>query len=149
MNDSCVRVTTGGLVTDVKKRILIVDDMRTLQMILQVYLVGKFYEFAFAATGEAGWEKVRSFAPDLIISDIAMPEVSGIELCRRVRADLRSHQIPVILISSSLGEEEVRSQAMAAGASEVMAKPVDPKLLVELVEKLLELSETGSAASKG
>ena len=119
------------------KRILIVDDMRTLQMVLPVYLVGKFYEFETASSGTEALEKAETFGPDLVISDIQMPDFDGIQLCRVLRRNQRFSKVPIILMSSTLNDVAVRQRAEAAGASALLTKPIDPTALAEAVQRLM------------
>jgi CheY-like chemotaxis protein len=87
-----------------------------------MYLGIEGYDVAIAADGEAGLAEVEKQRPDLIILDIMMPGIDGVETCRRLRADPGSADIPVLMFSALSGDEDVE-RARLAGANHLITKP--------------------------
>src|SRR5262245_22597328 len=96
-----------------------------------------------AHNGHQALHKAIEMTPDLILTDIAVPGIDGIELCRRLRADSRTHGIPVLAISG-YGDRQYADRARMAGADRMLSKPCDASLLVEEARRLL-LSRAGRA----
>ncbi len=102
-----------------KRRILVVDDEPQLTRVLRTGLTSRGFEVRAAADGLAGFEVFSDWQPDLIITDLAMPNMDGLELCRRVRA---ISQIPIIILSAK-GEEKTKVEALDIGADDFVTKP--------------------------
>lgn len=119
------------------RRILIVDDMRTIQVLLPVYLVGHFYEFRSVSSGQEALDVLDEFRPDLVISDVNMPDMSGPELCRAIRASSVHADLPVILMSGSIDQAELNAVASESRANAVVSKPIDPERLAATVSEIL------------
>jgi DNA-binding response OmpR family regulator len=94
-----------------------------------------------AHNGHQALHKALEIDPDLILTDIAVPGIDGIELCRRLRADSRTHHIPVLAISG-YGDRQYAHRARMAGADRMLAKPCDADLIVDEARRLL-LSRIG------
>jgi two-component system KDP operon response regulator KdpE len=102
-----------------KPRILVVDDESQLTRVLRTGLGSRGYEVRAASDGATGFEAFNEWHPDLVITDLAMPNVDGLELCRRLRA---ISQVPIIILSAK-GEEKVKVQALDLGADDFVTKP--------------------------
>jgi two-component system KDP operon response regulator KdpE len=100
-------------------RILVVDDEPQLTRVLRTGLKSRGYEVRAAADGLAGFEAFNDWRPDLVITDLAMPNVDGLELCRRLRA---VSQVPIIVLSAK-GEEKTKVEALDLGADDFVTKP--------------------------
>jgi two-component system KDP operon response regulator KdpE len=105
--------------TDSKPRILVVDDEPQLTRVLLRSLTSKGYEVRVAGDGEFGWQTFRDWTPSLVITDLAMPNMGGLELCRRVRT---ISDVPIIVLSVR-GEEQTKVDALDAGADDYVTKP--------------------------
>lgn len=101
------------------KKILVVDDESQITRVLRRSLAAHRYEVRVAADGESALDTFHDFHPDLIITDLSMPEMSGIELCREIR---KMSQIPIIVLSVK-GEEKTKVDALDAGADDYVTKP--------------------------
>ncbi|MGA9996063.1 MAG: response regulator transcription factor [Pyrinomonadaceae bacterium] len=101
------------------KRILVVDDEAQITRVLRRSLTTHRYDVRVAADGEAALELFHDWPPDLVITDLSMPGMSGLELCRHLRAN---SSIPIIVLSVK-GEERVKVEALDAGADDYVTKP--------------------------
>lgn len=101
------------------KRILVIDDEFQITRVLKRSLGAHRYDVRTAADGESGLDLFRDFRPDLVITDLSMPAMSGIEVCRSIRA---SSDIPIIVLSVK-GEERTKVEALDAGADDYITKP--------------------------
>src|ERR1044071_1895402 len=100
-------------------KILVVDDEPQLTRVLRTGLKSHGYEVRAAADGLAGFETFSDWHPDLVITDLAMPNVDGLELCRRLRA---ISTVPIIVLSAK-GEEKTKAAALDLGADDFVTKP--------------------------
>ena len=100
-------------------KILVVDDEPQLTRVLRTGLKSHGYDVRAAADGLAGFEAFTDWHPDLVITDLAMPNVDGLELCRRLRA---ISQVPIIVLSAK-GEEKTKVEALDLGADDFVTKP--------------------------
>ena len=119
-------------------KVLIVEDTKTITNLLQVYLMGWGLQFFEAGNGVQGLAKAREIKPDLVISDVQMPEMDGFALCAAVRADSSLHATPFLLLTS-LKDEASRQRGRLVGASAFLNKPVSVDELRERVRELLRL----------
>ncbi|HEY9860890.1 MAG TPA: response regulator transcription factor [Candidatus Obscuribacterales bacterium] len=121
------------------KRILVVDDDTTLRIALTRYLQNRGYVVQDAGSGVEGLSAFEQSLPDLVVSDVMMPEMDGFEFCRRLRA-MRSGQLVPFIFLSSRGEVEDRIQGHDIGADDYLIKPFEPRELVAKIEAQLERS---------
>ena len=118
-------------------RILIVDDVAANRIIQQARLAAAFYEPLLAADGATCLAAAREDRPDLVLLDLGLPDIPGLEVLRRLRADPACRDIPVIALAGPRAEE--RLAAFAAGADDVMTRPANERLLLARVRNLLRL----------
>jgi len=122
-----------------KPRILVVDDEPQLIRVLRTGLTSHGFEVRAAADGLAGFEVFSDWQPDLIITDLAMPNMDGLELCRRVRA---ISQVPIIILSAK-GEEKTKVEALDIGADDFVTKPFGIDELLARVRASLRRAHAG------
>ncbi len=116
--------------------VLIVDDDAVIQRLLRLNFEIRGYKVLIAGDGLEALTKVREERPDVVVLDIMMPKMDGIEVTRALKGDPSTESIPIVLLSAKLTDEnpeEVRSY----GADAYMAKPFDPMDLLEQVRGLL------------
>ncbi|MDP4276266.1 MAG: ATP-binding protein [Bacteroidota bacterium] len=130
-------------VDEKKFTLLLVEDNLEFRSFLAESLE-EFYHVVVASDGQQGSEKVVHVLPDLVISDIMMPEVDGIELCRRIKTDIRTSHIPVILLTAKISEE-YQFVGYEAGADAYIAKPFNMDILFLRIRKLIEQQESRKA----
>ena len=102
-----------------RKRILVVDDEQHITMVMRSGLTKHGYEVRVAAEGESAVELFQLWTPDLVITDLSMPNMDGLEVCRRLRA---ISGVPIIVLSVK-GDETVKIEALDAGADDYVTKP--------------------------
>src|SRR5438132_6087133 len=102
-----------------KQRILVVDDEPQLTRVLRRSLMAKGYDVRIAGDGEFALQTFRDWPPALVITDLAMPNMNGLELCRRLRA---VSDVPIIVLSVR-GEERTKVEALDVGADDYVTKP--------------------------
>jgi two-component system KDP operon response regulator KdpE len=102
-----------------RKRILVVDDERQITRVLQRSLTTQGYDIHVAADGESALQTFSDWHPDLVVTDLSMPNLNGLELCRRLRA---FSDVPIIVLSVK-GEERAKVEALDAGADDYVTKP--------------------------
>jgi len=119
--------------TEPKGNILVVDDEPQITRVLKTTLSSQGYGVRSASNGEEALNEMKDWPPDLIITDLRMPGIDGLELCRRVRADSR---VPIIVLSVK-GEESVKVQALDAGADDYVTKPFSVNELLARVRAAL------------
>jgi DNA-binding response OmpR family regulator len=116
----------GGFLEDAMPRVLVVDDEPDAVELLQEFLTAKGYEVIAASDGEEALRKVKEDRPHLILLDIRMPKMNGIEVLKRVREIDR--EVGVIMVTA-VNEEETGRQALQLGAFDYITKPLDLKYL--------------------
>src|SRR6187397_893158 len=121
-------------------RILIVDDNETNRDILMARLGPQGYELSQAADGEEALAAAKEQLPDLILLDIMMPKLDGIEVCRRIKGDAAMPFTPIILCTAKADSKDVVA-GLEAGADEYLTKPIDQMALVARVKSVLRLKE--------
>src|ERR1043165_4766897 len=119
-------------------RILVVDDEPQLTRVLRTGLKSRGYDVRAAADGLAGFEAFNDWHPDLVITDLAMPNVDGLELCRRLRA---VSTVPIIVLSAK-GEEKTKVEALDLGADDYVTKPFGIDELLARVRASLRRAAT-------
>lgn len=122
-------------------RILVVDDVATNRIVMKVKLAAACYGVDQADCGSAALTAARSNAPDLILLDVVMPDMSGLEVCRRLKSDPETADIPVILITA-LADRASKMAGLEAGADDFLTKPVDEVTLLARVRSLLRARDT-------
>ncbi len=121
-------------------QILIVDDNPANLDIFETRLAAHGYDIITARDGEEGLALAREREPDLILLDIMMPKMDGIEVCRRLKGDPSLPFMPIILVSAKAESADVVA-GLEAGADEYLTKPVDHRALVARVKSMLRIKE--------
>ena len=118
-----------------KKKILIIEDDLDIRIMME-YILREDYDLVLCEDGRSGIDKAVEERPDLILLDIYMPGISGLEVCKAVRDNSEISSTPVILLTAGALKEEV-SEGYAIGADDYIFKPFEPEELIERIEKLL------------
>ncbi len=123
-------------------KILIVEDDDNSRVFLERSLRAQKYEVEGAVNGAIALEKVRQWHPDLIVSDILMPEMNGFELCRRIKTDGQLKNIPFIFYTATFVDQKDEKLAMALGASRFLIKPMEPADFFRTIREVINEFET-------
>jgi DNA-binding response OmpR family regulator len=127
---------------DAKMRILVVDDDTRLTQLLQMVFESRGYGVTIANDGEQALESLEQELPEAILLDLMLPGVSGLEVCKRIRANPRTSFIPIIVITAKY-DTRTRRELMDAGANEYLVKPFRPSELIKVTRQVV----TESASS--
>jgi two-component system, cell cycle response regulator len=121
-------------------RILVVDDVATNRIVMKVKLAAACYAVLQADCGVAALRIAKAEQPDLILLDVLMPDMSGVAVCEKLKADPATADIPVILITA-LADQDSKMQGLQRGADDYLTKPVDEVTLLARVRSLLRAHE--------
>ncbi len=122
-----------------RKKILVVDDESDVADLVAYHLKAKGFDVETVNDPTHSIGTARSFMPDLVILDVMMPEINGIQICRMLRADPKLKQVPVIFLTAKV-EENDRVQGLESGADDYVCKPFSTKELVLRVQNILRRS---------
>ena len=127
------------------RRILVVDDEPQITRVLRTSLSSQGYDIRIANDGETALEILKDWAADLVITDLSMPNMDGLELCRRLRA---KSQVPIVVLSVK-GEERTKVRALDAGADDYVTKPFGMNELLARVRANLRRVATPESPAAG
>ncbi len=128
----------------VKPTILIIEDEKDLSQLIAYNLESEGFRTKISNEGEEGYRKATKESPDLIILDLMLPKLGGIEVCKLIRANSASQKIPILMLTAK-SEEIDRVIGFEVGADDYMTKPFSPRELVLRVKAILKRSGSGSA----
>lgn len=131
---------SGRTMESAKRRVLVVDDEIYIVHILEFSLTMEGYEVATASCGEEALRKARERRPDLVVLDVMMPGMDGLEVCRRLREDKITHDVPILMLSAK-GREVDREAGIEHGADDYILKPFSPRRLLDRIHSLFERHE--------
>jgi len=135
---------TMGVMQDQKGTIVVVDDEPNISDLVDLYLAREGFRVMKTGTGEGGLQAVRDHRPRLVVLDVGLPDVDGLEVCKRLRA---TSQIPVIFLTARDSEVD-RVVGLELGGDDYLTKPFSPAELVARVKAVLRRVDGGSAAAE-
>jgi len=130
-----------------KSTILVIDDEADLVELVEYNLHREGYEVVCASDGKAGLQSARHHLPDLIVLDIMMPNIDGLEVCRALRADDRCGDVPIIMLTAKAAEAD-RIVGLELGADDYVTKPFSPRELVARVKAVLRRTTSSPEPKK-
>ena len=133
--------TTQNSPTDSVRTILLVEDFDDTRLMMKLWLTKNGYRVVEAETGEEAINTAQRELPDLIIMDVMMPGMNGLDATQRIREYQALSRTPIVAVSA-YGADEFRSLAIDAGCNEYVSTPFDPNALAELIRKLIGKTET-------
>jgi two-component system alkaline phosphatase synthesis response regulator PhoP len=119
-----------------KEKILVVDDEADLLELVRYNLTKEGFRVTCVATGEEAIEQGRKDVPDLVILDLLLPSVDGLEVCRRLKSDAKTKHVPILMLSAKSEEADVVT-GLELGADDYMTKPFSPRVLLARVRAVL------------
>jgi DNA-binding response OmpR family regulator len=125
-------------------KILVVDDESIVREVVERYLIRDGYSVRTAADGRDALAKASEDAPDLVVLDLMLPEIDGLEVCRRLRAE---GNVPIIMLTAK-GEETDRIVGLSLGADDYVVKPFSPRELVARIKAVLRRTQTPGATPR-
>ncbi len=118
------------------KNILVIEDDKDIRDLIAFNLKNEGFHSIEAKNGEKGVEKVREKTPDLILLDLMLPGIQGVDVCRIIKSDKNTKNIPIIMVSA-LGQEEDIITGLETGADDYITKPFSIKILLARIEAVL------------
>ena len=131
--------------TALNKKILIVDDEEDILELVAYNLEQNGFQVEKAATGEAGLKAARSENPGLIILDLMLPGINGLDICRLLKSDPDTKNIPIVMLTAK-GEESDVVRGLELGADDYVTKPFSPKVLVARIKSVLRRNNAAEEA---
>ncbi|MFO7460322.1 MAG: response regulator [Desulfatiglandales bacterium] len=128
-------------------KLLVVDDEEDILELLRFNLSGEGFQVICAATGEEALEKVRSELPDLVLLDLMLPGIDGLEVARRLKSHPGTREIPVVMLTAK-GEEGDIVKGLEMGADDYITKPFSRKVLGARIRAVLRRKEAGPKEEK-
>jgi DNA-binding response OmpR family regulator len=116
--------------------VLIVDDEPNIVQLVRITLEDNRVQVLEAADGTTALDRAAAFHPDLVLLDVDLPDVSGLEICRKLKQDPQLARTKVVMLTAAAQREDV-ARGLAAGADEYLTKPFSPVRLLSLVEELM------------
>ncbi|HLZ09128.1 MAG TPA: response regulator [Chloroflexota bacterium] len=121
------------------KSVLIADDQSSIRMLVRATIESDAYSIAEASNGDQAWWLIKELRPDLVLLDVEMPGLSGLEVTREVRNDPSLVGTTVILLTANISKTDVEA-GLAAGADLYLTKPFSPLELLTVLEKALDIA---------
>jgi two-component system alkaline phosphatase synthesis response regulator PhoP len=126
-----------------KERILVVDDEEDLLELVRYNLTREGYRVTCVSTGEEALDQARREMPDLVILDLLLPNVDGLEVCRRLKGDSKTKHIPILMLTAKTEEADVVA-GLELGADDYMTKPFSPRVLIARVKAVVRRRSTAA-----
>jgi two-component system, cell cycle response regulator DivK len=134
-------LTTAGAAPAPRPHVLLVEDSLDNREVYALYLEQSGYRVSEASLAGEAWEQLsHGPAPDVLVTDIVLPDIDGLELCRRLKADVRLHETPVIAITALPLNDHDIEKAKEAGSAAVLRKPCLPETLLDEIRRVLDRS---------
>ena len=119
-----------------KTKVLAIDDSRTIRNLLAATLEEAGFEYVSAVDGREGVDMYEDVAPDVVITDINMPVMDGIEFIKNVRATGNHQSLPILILTTETSQDK-RDQGKAAGGTGWIVKPFDPEKLISVIHRVV------------
>lgn len=129
------------------KRVLLIEDDKDIVELVRYNLDKEGFQCASAGDGATGLAQIRKTPPDLLILDLMLPKIPGLEICKEVRKDASLNRLPILILTAK-GEEADRVVGLELGADDYVTKPFSPRELVARIKALLRRSEPGTPSEK-
>ncbi|MBI4636336.1 MAG: response regulator, partial [Candidatus Rokubacteria bacterium] len=127
--------------------VLIVEDEPDIRELVALHLAREGFRCRSAATGEEALRELGVAVPDLIVLDLMLPEMNGLEICRRIRGDPRTAAVPIVMLTAKTDEVD-RVVGLEMGADDYIAKPFNPRVLLARIKAVLRRAGSATAAAE-
>ena len=129
-----------------RESVLVIEDEQDIQELIRYNLAKEGYRVALAGTGEEGLSQARKDSPEIVLLDLMLPGIDGLEVCRQLKSDQSTRQMPIIMLTAK-GEESDIVTGLELGADDYVTKPFSPKVLVARIRAVLRRRETENVDS--
>src|SRR5271157_5231567 len=129
------------------RRVLVIEDDKDIVELVRYNLEKDGYQVSSSAEGSTGLTQIRKAPPDLLVLDLMLPKLSGLEICKEVRRDVALNRLPILILTAK-GEEADRVVGLELGADDYVTKPFSPRELVARVKALLRRADPGTPSEK-
>jgi phosphate regulon transcriptional regulator PhoB len=129
------------------RRVLVIEDDKDIVELVRYNLEKDGYQVASSVDGATGLSQIRKSPPDVLILDLMLPKLSGLDICKEVRRDVSLNRLPILILTAK-GEEADRVVGLELGADDYVTKPFSPRELVARVKALLRRADPGAASDK-
>ncbi len=129
------------------RSVLVIDDEADIRDLVSYNLKREDFRVTVAEDGEQGLDWIRKRKFDLVVLDLMLPDIQGIEICRVIRNDPKTERLPVIMLTARSGETD-RVRGLESGADDYLVKPFSPRELIARVRAILRRTDEGSAVQK-
>jgi two-component system, OmpR family, alkaline phosphatase synthesis response regulator PhoP len=126
----------GGDLTMARENVLVVDDEREILELVEYNLAKEGYAVTTVTTGEDALQAARLKSPDVIVLDLMLPGVDGLEVCRRLKADAKTRHIPIVMLTAKGSEADIVA-GLELGAADYVTKPFSPRVLTARLKAVL------------
>ncbi|NOZ75305.1 MAG: response regulator transcription factor [FCB group bacterium] len=121
--------------------LLVVEDDPDIRELIVHHLITESYRISEAANGEEAWKKIAALPPDLVVLDLMLPGISGLEVCRLMKRNVKTENCAILMLTA-LGSEEDIVRGLNLGADDYITKPFSPKVLLARIAALLRRRKT-------
>jgi two-component system, OmpR family, phosphate regulon response regulator PhoB len=118
------------------EKLLIADDERSVRLLVSATLASDRYHILEASSGVEAFDLIKEQHPRMVLLDVRMPDIDGLEICRRVRADPELEDIAIVMLTGDNAPDQIE-QGLAAGANQYLTKPFSPLQLLQIVETIM------------
>lgn len=129
------------------KRVLVIEDDKDIVELVRYNLEKDGFQVQSSGDGASGLAQIRKAQPDLLVLDLMLPKLSGLEICKEVRKDVSLNRLPILILTAK-GEESDRIVGLELGADDYVTKPFSPRELAARVKALLRRAEPGAPPEK-
>lgn len=131
-----------------QKRVLVVEDEEDIQELLKYNLTKEGYQVHWAESGESGLQEARKILPDLLVLDLMLPKMNGLEVCRQLKGDSNTKHIPIIMLTAK-GEETDIVIGLEMGADDYITKPFSVQVFLSRVKAVLRRNQEAEVPETG
>src|ERR1700685_2371684 len=129
------------------KRVLLIEDDRDIVELVRYNLEREGFQVAAATDGASGLAQIRKTPPDILLLDLMLPKLSGLDICKEIRRDTSLNRLPILMLTAR-GEEADRGVGLEMGADDYVTKPFSPRALVARVKALLRRAQPPGQAPR-
>ncbi|MEE2660388.1 MAG: response regulator, partial [Planctomycetota bacterium] len=132
---------------DMKQKILVVEDEPEIAELIRMHMDRNGFQTTVVHSGKAGIDEIARSMPDCVLLDLMLPDLDGLEVCRRLRRHEETEKLPVIMVTAK-GEESDVVTGIELGADDYITKPFSPRVLVARVKSVLRRTGSGETEPK-